>query len=86
MSAGRIFDLYRGRRFTDGYLNLEELGVEYFSKNQQDSSGNIECILRCIGRMIDLGHGLNTVCESGIRESNNLLRPARLLGATNSAL
>src|SRR5258708_28648990 len=65
MSAGQISDLYRGRIFTDGYLDLEQLGVECFSKNQQDSSSNIECLLRCIGRMIDLGHGLKTVCEIG---------------------
>jgi SAM-dependent methyltransferase len=63
--ANQISDLYRERRFTNGYLGLEQLGVEYFSQTQEDSSRNIECTLRCIGRMIDLDDGLKTVCEIG---------------------
>ncbi len=74
MSAGQIFDLYRGRRFTDGYLDLEQLGVEYFSKHQQNSSSNIESTLRCIERMIDLAHGLKTVCEIGCGPKPTTLR------------
>jgi hypothetical protein len=33
MSASQISDLYRGRRFTNGHLDLEQLGVKWFSKN-----------------------------------------------------
>jgi SAM-dependent methyltransferase len=65
MSARWISDLYRIRRLTDGYPDLERLGVEYYSPRQQDSSRGIESLLRCIGRMIDLEHGLKTVCEVG---------------------
>jgi len=74
MSAGQISDPYRGRRLTDGYLDLEELGVEWFSRSQLDSSGNIESILRCIGKMTDLGHGLKTVCEIGCGPKPTTLR------------
>jgi SAM-dependent methyltransferase len=74
MSAGQISDLYLRRRFTDGYPDLEELGVEYYSQRQQDSSGTIESLLRCIGRMVDLEHGLKTVCEIGCGPKPTTLR------------
>jgi ubiquinone/menaquinone biosynthesis C-methylase UbiE len=65
MPAGQISELYRERSFTDGYPDLEQLGIEWFSRNQHDSSIGLESKLRCIGRMIDLEHGLKTVCEIG---------------------
>jgi SAM-dependent methyltransferase len=64
MSAGQISDLYRERRFTDGYPDLEQLGVEWFSRHALDTRG-LESKLRCIGRMIDLERGLKTVCGIG---------------------
>jgi SAM-dependent methyltransferase len=74
MPADQISDLHRGRKFTDGYVDLEQLGVEWFSKNQLDSSSNIECLLRCVTRMIDLERGLKTVCEIGCGPKPTTLR------------
>src|SRR5712692_2654124 len=82
MSATQIADLYRERKFTDGYLDLERLAVEWFSKNQLDSSCVIESVLRCIGRMIDLGHGLKTVCDIGCGPNPTTLRWLRERGFT----
>jgi SAM-dependent methyltransferase len=65
ISASGTSDLYRQRKFTDGYPNLEQLSVEWFWKHQRDSSVEIASVLRCIGRMIDLEHGLKTVCDVG---------------------
>jgi hypothetical protein len=74
MSAGPRSNPYRVRRFTDGYPDLEQLGVTYYSVRQQDSSANIESILRCIARMVDLEHGLKTVCEIGCGPKPTTLR------------
>jgi SAM-dependent methyltransferase len=73
MSAGQISDLYRERSFTDGYPDLEQLGVEWFSRHPLDTRG-FESKLRCIGRMIDLERGLKTVCGIGCGPKPIMLR------------
>ncbi len=60
----------RNRVMTDGYPDLEKLGVEYFSKNQRNrqttaNNSNIRSIMRCAAKLIDLSAGGEEVCELG---------------------
>jgi SAM-dependent methyltransferase len=57
-------DLYDGRYLSDGYPDLEKLGVEYFKQHQRTQTNILE-IMVCIGRLINLSSGLRTVCVIG---------------------
>jgi len=58
-------DLYRARHLADGFPNLERLGVEWYSSHQGDAVSNIESVMRCADRIIDLENGPKTVCDVG---------------------
>ena len=57
-------ELYEGRFLSDGYPDLEKLGVEYF-KQHQGKGSRVSEIMDCISRLIDTSNGLNTVCVIG---------------------
>ena len=57
-------NLYEGRYLSEGYPDLEKLGVEYF-KWHQGTDSRISEIMDCINRLIDTSKGLNTVCVIG---------------------
>jgi ubiquinone/menaquinone biosynthesis C-methylase UbiE len=60
----RMKDLYHGRFLSDGYPELEKLGVEYF-KHHQGTATRVSEIMSCINRLINTRRGLNTVCVIG---------------------
>ena len=63
-------DIYQDRFFSDGYPNLEDMGVEYFRKRQESRSsqkvkrqfGNT---VQRIERLIDTSKGLKTAAVVG---------------------
>jgi ubiquinone/menaquinone biosynthesis C-methylase UbiE len=57
-------NLYKGRFLSDGYPDLEKLGVEYFTVHQRTNS-RVSEIMDCINRLIDTSTGLKTVCVIG---------------------
>lgn len=58
--------LYLNRKYTDGYPDLEQLGTQWFSGSQPGlHDRNIESIIRCVSRMVNLERGPRTVCEVG---------------------
>lgn len=58
--------LYLNRKYTDGYPNLEQLGTQWFSDSQPGlHDRNIESIMNCISRLVDLDRAATNVCEVG---------------------
>ena len=57
-------ELYDGRFLSDGYPDLEESGVEYFSEHQQSSS-NLDAIFECLAQLIDLSPEPRTISIIG---------------------
>ena len=57
-------NLYNGRCLSEGYPDLEKLGVEYF-KQHQGTISRISEIVACINRLLDISKGLNTACVIG---------------------
>jgi ubiquinone/menaquinone biosynthesis C-methylase UbiE len=61
---GEVKNLYEGRYLSEGYPDLERIGVEYFQQHQE-SETRIHDILDCLERLIDLKRGLKTMCVVG---------------------
>ena len=62
--------IYRDRFLSDGYPNLEDMGVEYFRKRQESRDNQqvrtrITNKIQRIERLIDLSEGLRTVAVVG---------------------
>lgn len=71
--------IYENRPFSEGYPDLEKLGVEYF-KNHQGTTSNITETMTCIGRLIDLSEGLSTVCVVGCGPNPTSVKELLALG------
>jgi ubiquinone/menaquinone biosynthesis C-methylase UbiE len=56
--------LYEGRYLSEGYPDLEKMGVEYF-KHHQETNTRVSEIMQCISRLINISSGLNTVSVIG---------------------
>jgi ubiquinone/menaquinone biosynthesis C-methylase UbiE len=56
--------LYEGRYLSEGYPNLEKIGVEYYQQHQETIT-NISEIIACINRLINISVGLHTICVIG---------------------
>jgi ubiquinone/menaquinone biosynthesis C-methylase UbiE len=57
-------NLYDGRYLSEGYPDLEKLGVEYLKQHQRTETCISE-IMASINRLIDTSSGLKTVCVIG---------------------
>jgi 2-polyprenyl-6-hydroxyphenyl methylase/3-demethylubiquinone-9 3-methyltransferase len=55
-------DLYQGRFLSQGYPNLEKLVSE---KSKQKEFSSAKEIMSCIGRLVDLKNGVNTIVDVG---------------------
>jgi ubiquinone/menaquinone biosynthesis C-methylase UbiE len=55
-------DLYQGRFLSQGYPNLEQLVAE---KSKQEEFSSAKEIMSCIGRLVDLNNGLDTIADVG---------------------
>ena len=57
-------DLYRDRRLSAGYPDLERLGVGWF-KEHQPTETRVAELMPCLERLIDLSAGLKTIAVVG---------------------
>lgn len=81
-------DLYRDRALTEGFPNLEHLGVKWFTEHQRvdtPSGGdvqtsNLHSVVNCLSRLVDLSAGENTICEIGCGPNPYTLEELRQLG------
>ena len=66
-------NLYDGRYLSEGYPDLEKIGVEYF-KFHQGVDTRVSEIMACISRLINISSGLNTVCVIGCGPNPNSVK------------
>ena len=57
-------NLYDERYLSEGYPELEKLGVEYF-KQHQGTGTRVSELMACIKKLVNTSDGLNTVCVIG---------------------
>jgi hypothetical protein len=68
-----MINLYEGRYLSDGYPDLEKMGVEYYQQHQANAT-RFQDIFECIERLIDINQGLKTVCIVGCGPNPNSVR------------
>jgi len=66
MAARRVsfLSLYGTRKLSEGYPDLEALGVAYYKEHQQQES-RIESVIECLARLVDLTKEPRTVLVMG---------------------
>ncbi len=71
--------LYNDRLFSQGYPNLETLGVEYFKANQSNDA-HLSWIMSCVSKLVDTSTMPKTVAVVGCGPQPHALRTLLSLG------